>query len=281
MTDRPRRRWHIAVFLAPAVLVYTAIMLVASPSITNQSLVLPIAFIAASRRWVYLSFVLLASINLFTGNGTPDFHFIRPFVTRDIGYVGAGTMEFLLAEDGRLRFMEMNTRLQVEHGVSEMLMDVDLVTAQLRIAAGARLELSQEQLKPRGHVIECRINAEDPARGFAPTPGKVTRFGPPLTPEGARGDIRVDTHAEPGYVVGPHYDSLLAKLLVRGADREDARKKMIEALDAFVIEGVSTTIPFHRAVLSSEAFSRGEYFAGELPGFTAPSETVAGEATSP
>jgi len=201
--------------------------------------------------------------------------------TRDIGYVGAGTMEFLLAEDGRLRFMEMNTRLQVEHGVSELLMDVDLVTAQLRIAAGARLELSQEQLKPRGHVIECRINAEDPARGFAPTPGKVTRFGPPLTPEGARGDIRVDTHAEPGYVVGPHYDSLLAKLLVRGADREDARKKMIEALDAFVIEGVSTTIPFHRAVLSSEAFSRGEYFAGELPGFTAPSETVAGEATSP
>lgn len=187
--------------------------------------------------------------------------------TRDIGYVGAGTMEFLLGEDGRLRFMEMNTRLQVEHGVSEMLMDTDLVTAQLRVAAGERLWLTQDALTARGHVIECRINAEDPSRGFAPTPGALTRFAPPAESD----DLRVDTHAEEGYVVGPHYDSLLAKLVVRGTDREDARKKMLAALDAFAIEGVCTTIAMHRAVLASDAFARGDYFAGEQPGFSAAS----------
>src|SRR4051812_17212839 len=161
-----------------------------------------------------------------------------------IGYVGAGTMEMLL-DHGVLRFMEMNCRLQVEHTVSEERTGVDLVVAQIEIAAGKPLTWQQADIPLSGHVIECRINAEDPANNFAPAPGKITAWQPPS------GDgIRVDTHVEAGYVVPPFYDSLLAKLIVKAATRDEAIAKMIGALTAFHVEGVPTTIPMHVAILN-------------------------------
>ncbi len=191
-----------------------------------------------------------------------------------VGYVGAGTMEMLFdpagqAEPGRLhlgravlRFMEMNCRLQVEHTVSEERSGKDLVIAQLEIAAGKPLAWRQDELRLAGHVIECRINAEDPADGFKPAPGTITAWRPPS------GDgIRVDTHVEAGYVVPPFYDSLLAKVIVRGADRSQAIAKMIAALSAFVVEGVPTTIPMHLAILGSAAFASGNYDTRSIPGW--------------
>src|SRR5439155_8682094 len=159
-----------------------------------------------------------------------------------VGYVGAGTMELLL--DGEvLRLMEMNCRLQVEHTVSEERTGKDLVIAQLEIAAGKPLTWKQADIPLTGHVIECRINAEDPSANFAPAPGKVTSWQPPS------GDgIRVDTHVEAGYVVPPFYDSLLAKLIVKAPTRDEAIAKMIGALSAFHVEGVPTTIPMHVAI---------------------------------
>ena len=178
-----------------------------------------------------------------------------------IGYVGAGTMELLY--DGEvLRFMELNCRLQVEHTVSEERTGKDLVIAQIEVAAGRRLTWTQDQITMTGHVIECRINAEDPSEGFKPAPGQITRWQPPV------GDgIRVDTHVEAGYVVPPFYDSLLAKLIVKGSDRNDAIDRMIAALKAFVVEGVPTTIPMHIAILSSEAFRTGRYDTRSIPGW--------------
>jgi acetyl-CoA carboxylase biotin carboxylase subunit len=182
-----------------------------------------------------------------------------------IGYVGAGTMELLLDGDV-LRFMEMNCRLQVEHTVSEERTGKDLVKAQLAIAAGAPLGWTQDEidreLAVRGHVIECRINAEDPANGFAPAPGEVTAWVPPS------GDgIRVDTHVVAGYVVPPFYDSLLAKLIVRAPDRGAAIDKMIAALQAFEVRGVPTTIPMHVQILKSDAFRSGNYDTRAIPGW--------------
>jgi acetyl-CoA carboxylase biotin carboxylase subunit len=178
-----------------------------------------------------------------------------------IGYVGAGTMEMLL-DHGVLRFMEMNCRLQVEHTVSEERTGKDLVIAQIEIAAGKPLTWQQRDIPLSGHVIECRINAEDPANNFAPAPGKVTMWEPPS------GDgIRVDTHVEAGYVVPPFYDSLLAKLIVRGATRDDAIAKMIAALTAFRVEGVPTTIPMHIMILQSDAFRTGNYDTRTIPGW--------------
>jgi acetyl-CoA carboxylase biotin carboxylase subunit len=179
-----------------------------------------------------------------------------------VGYVGAGTMELLLDGDV-LRFMEMNCRLQVEHTVSEERTGKDLVKAQIEIAAGARLAWKQAEIPLAGHVIECRINAEDPSKNFQPAPGQITAWRPP-SGEG----IRVDTHVEAGYVVPPFYDSLLAKVIVRGADRADAIERMIAALRAFVVEGVPTTIPMHVAILSSEAFRTGKYDTREIPGWS-------------
>ena len=178
-----------------------------------------------------------------------------------VGYVGAGTMELLL--DGSvLRFMEMNCRLQVEHTVSEERTGKDLVIAQIEIAAGRRLAWKQEDIPLAGHVIECRINAEDPTKGFQPAPGQITAWRPPS------GDgIRVDTHVEAGYVVPPFYDSLLAKLIVRGSDRADAITRMLVALRAFHVEGVPTTIPMHVAILESEAFRSGNYDTRAIPGW--------------
>ena len=169
-----------------------------------------------------------------------------------IDYVGAGTIEMLLDEDGSYYFMEMNTRIQVEHPVTEMLTGIDLVKEQIRVAAGEKLSvLSMPPL--RGHVIECRINAEDPARSFQPSPGRIDVYHPPGGP-----GVRLDTHVYAGYTVPPFYDSLLAKLIVQGRDRAEAIRRMQIALDAFIIEGVTTTTSFLGRVLSHDAFKRGE-----------------------
>ncbi len=183
--------------------------------------------------------------------------------TAQIGYVGAGTMEFLLDADGKLRFMEMNTRLQVEHGVSEMITGVDLVVEQLRVAAGHRLR-PQQEIRFHGHVIECRINAEDPADGFRPTPGTLRAWSPPV--ESAH--VRVDTHVSQGYTVPPHYDSLLCKVLARGDDREAACDRMIAALSELRCEGVATTAPMHLSILKSAAFRSGDYDTRAIPGWS-------------
>jgi acetyl-CoA carboxylase, biotin carboxylase subunit len=170
-----------------------------------------------------------------------------------IDYVGAGTIEMLLDEDGSYYFMEMNTRIQVEHPVTEMLTGVDLVKEQIRVAAGE--QLSVLSLPPlRGHVIECRINAEDPARGFQPSPGRIDVYHPPGGP-----GVRLDTHVYAGYVVPPYYDSLLAKLIVQGRDRGEALRRMQIALESFIIEGVKTTTAFLGRVVTHEQFRRGEF----------------------
>ncbi len=155
-----------------------------------------------------------------------------------IGYVGAGTVEMLLDEDGSFYFMEMNTRIQVEHPVTEMLTGVDLVKEQIRVAAGYELSV-KETPAFRGHVIECRVNAEDPARNFQPSPGRIDTFHQPGGP-----GVRMDTHVYAGYSVPPYYDSMIAKLIVQGATRAEAIKRMQIALESFVIEGVKTTVPF-------------------------------------
>jgi acetyl-CoA carboxylase biotin carboxylase subunit len=179
-----------------------------------------------------------------------------------IGYVGAGTMEFLMDADGVLRFMEMNTRLQVEHCVSEMRSGLDLVHEQIRIAAGHRLDRRQQEIELRGHAIECRINAEDPTAGFRPAPGTITRWSVP-TGEG----VRVDTHVCSGYTVPPHYDSLLCKVIAHAATRDDAADRMIAALAELVCEGVPTTATMHRVILASEPFRTGRYDTRAIPGW--------------
>jgi acetyl-CoA carboxylase, biotin carboxylase subunit len=189
--------------------------------------------------------------------------------TRSIGYVGAGTMEFLLdgstGGGGTLRFMEMNTRLQVEHPVSEMRSGLDLMAEMIRVAAGQPLSVTQAQVELRGHAIECRINAEDPADGFRPSPGTITRFVPPVG-EG----VRVDTHVAEGYVVPPFYDSLIAKLIVHAEDRDAAIDKAVAALERFEVEGVKTTIPMHLAVLRSDDFRASRYDTRRIPGWPPP-----------
>ena len=181
---------------------------------------------------------------------------------RQIGYVGAGTMEFLLDEAGTLRFMEMNTRLQVEHPVTEMRSGVDLLVEQIQVAANVPLSIRQDDVALRGHAIECRINAEDPAKGFEPSPGVITRWEVP------RGEgVRVDTHVETGYDVPPFYDSLICKVIVHGETREIACDRMIAALEGLVCEGVATTVPMHLAILRSDAFRNHQYTTREIPGW--------------
>lgn len=169
-----------------------------------------------------------------------------------IDYVGAGTIEMLLNEDGNYYFMEMNTRIQVEHPVTEMLTGIDLVKEQIRVAAGE--ELSVTEMPPlRGHVIECRVNAEDPARNFQPSPGRIDVFHPPGGP-----GVRLDTHVYTGYTVPPFYDSLLAKVICQGRDRQEALRRMQVALESFIIEGVTTTIPFLARVMADPHFQAGD-----------------------
>src|SRR5487761_2495899 len=171
-----------------------------------------------------------------------------------IGYASAGTVEFIFDRDaGEFYFMEMNTRIQVEHPVTEMITGVDLVKEQLRIAAGEPLSLRQADIRARGHAIECRINAEDHRSGFAPSPGTILRYTPPGGP-----GVRVDSHLEVGYVVPPYYDSLLAKIICWGRDRAEALQRMRRALAEIQIDGVKTTIPFHAELLEHERFVAGD-----------------------
>ncbi len=170
---------------------------------------------------------------------------------QEVGYQNAGTIEFLLDEDGKFYFMEMNTRIQVEHPVTEMVSGVDLVRLQIEVAAGARLTIPSG-LPARGHAIECRINAEDPER-FRPSPGKITTFHAPGGP-----GVRVDTHAYEDYVIPPFYDSLVGKLIVHDKDRPAAIARMARALEFFVIDGIKTTIPLHQEILEDEAFRAGD-----------------------
>ncbi len=174
-----------------------------------------------------------------------------------IDYVGAGTVELLLDQDGSFYFMEMNTRIQVEHPVTEVTTGFDLVKEQIRVAAGDPLSLPDGEVRHRGHAIEFRINAEDPDRNFAPGPGTVHTFHPPGGP-----GVRLDTHVYAGYTVPPNYDSLLAKLIVSGSDREEAVVRARHVLDQFVIEGVPTTIPFLRRIVRDEHFMRGDVDTG-------------------
>jgi len=179
-----------------------------------------------------------------------------------IGYVGAGTMEFLLDAEGVLRFMEMNTRLQVEHCVSEQRSGRDLVIEQIRVAAGHPLSFRQEDITLRGHAIECRINAEDSTQNFRPAPGVISRWEVPASEH-----LRVDTHVSSGYEVPPHYDSLLCKLITRGDTREQACARMITALEGLVCEGVPTTVPVHLAILRSPDFQASRYDTRSIPGW--------------
>ncbi len=171
---------------------------------------------------------------------------------KSVSYRGAGTIEFLVDKDRNFYFMEMNTRIQVEHPVTEEVTGYDLIREQIEIMNGKRL--SRKKIKPNGHAIECRINAEDPDKGFRPSPGKITSLHIP----GGLG-VRVDTHAYAGYVMPPYYDSLLAKLIVHAPTREDAIKRMIVALDEFIIEGIQTTIPFHKKVMKDERFRSSNF----------------------
>jgi acetyl-CoA carboxylase biotin carboxylase subunit len=170
---------------------------------------------------------------------------------RAVNYQNAGTVEFLLDRGGRFYFMEMNTRLQVEHPVTEEVTGIDMVKEQIAVAAGERLSFAGQSLTPRGHAIEFRINAEDPVR-FTPSPGRIAAFHSPGGP-----GVRVDTAAYQGYVIPPHYDSLIAKLIVSGRDRAEAISRGRRALDLFVVEGVQTTIPMHRRILDEADFLDG------------------------
>lgn len=174
-------------------------------------------------------------------------------LARAVGYASAGTVEFLLDEDGSYYFMEMNTRIQVEHPVSEMVTGIDLMKWQISVAAGDALKFGQDDIEIFGHSIECRINAEDPARDFLPSPGLISGFHAPGGP-----GVRVDSHIYAGYRVPPYYDSLLAKLIVHGRDRAEALDRMRRALGECVVEGVPTSIPFHQEVLDHPVFVAGE-----------------------
>jgi acetyl-CoA carboxylase biotin carboxylase subunit len=172
---------------------------------------------------------------------------------QSIGYLGAGTMEFLFDQDGSFYFMEMNTRIQVEHPVTEEVTGLDLVKEQILVAAGEKLSLSQDEVEWTGHAIECRINAEDHEHGFRPSPGEITYWYKPGGP-----GIRVDSHVYAGYRVPPYYDSMIGKLIAYGKDRSEALRRMEIALEEMIVEGVKTTLPFHLLAVRSERFQKGD-----------------------
>ncbi len=171
-----------------------------------------------------------------------------------IKYEGAGTLEFLLDNDKNWYFMEMNTRIQVEHCVSEMISNVDIVKEQIYVAAGEKLSFTQKDIILRGHAIECRINAENPEKNFIPCPGKIDAYVPP----GGFG-VRVDSHVYQGYTIPPFYDSMIAKVICWGRDRHEARRRMYRALKEFVITGVETTLPFHQDIVEDEVYMSGKF----------------------
>ncbi|MFT5316626.1 MAG: acetyl-CoA carboxylase biotin carboxylase subunit, partial [Candidatus Krumholzibacteriia bacterium] len=170
-----------------------------------------------------------------------------------VGYESAGTVEFLLDEDNSFYFMEMNTRIQVEHPVTEMVTGIDLMKWMIRVAAGEKFDFKQSDIKVTGHSIECRINAENPERDFMPCPGRVFYYHAPGGP-----GVRVDTHVYSDYMVPPHYDSLLAKIITHGKDREEAVARMRRALAECVFEGLPTSTPFHVEVLNNPVFLQGK-----------------------
>ena len=172
---------------------------------------------------------------------------------RTIGYEGAGTVEFLVDRHGSFYFMEMNTRIQVEHPVTEVVTGVDLIAEQIRIAGGEAISMQQSDITLRGHAIECRINAEDPSQNFRPAPGKITGWLPPGGP-----GVRVDSHVYTGYEIPPFYDSLIGKVIVWGVDRDHALRRMRRALSECAITGIPTTIDFHLALLDRPEFQRGD-----------------------
>ena len=172
---------------------------------------------------------------------------------KSINYEGAGTVEFLVDENEKFYFMEMNTRIQVEHPVTEMVTGVDLIAEQIKIAAGQNLEFNQEQIQLNGHAIECRINAEDPTHNFRPSPGRITGWLPPGGP-----GVRVDSHVYTGYEIPPFYDSLIGKLIVWGKDRNAAIKRMNRALNECAVTGIPTTINFHLNLLEKQKFKEGK-----------------------
>lgn len=172
-------------------------------------------------------------------------------------YEGVGTIEFLLDKDKNFYFMEMNTRLQVEHGISEMISNIDIVREQINIAAGNPLSFKQEDIKLYGHAIECRINAEDPDRNFLPAPGEINGY---ITPGGF--GVRVDSHAYSGYRIPPYYDSLISKVMCWAPTREEARRRMYRALKEYVITGVKTTLPFYQELIEDEVFISGNFDTG-------------------
>jgi acetyl-CoA carboxylase biotin carboxylase subunit len=171
------------------------------------------------------------------------------------GYQGAGTIEFLLDSSGNYYFIEMNTRVQVEHGITELVTGIDIIKEQIKIASNEKLLLNQEDVKISGHALECRINAEDPDNDFRPSPGKINTL---ILPGGPK--VRIDTHIYQGFEILPYYDSLIAKLMSYGKDRNEAISVMERALDEFKIEGIKTTIPFHKKILQNAFFKKGEIY---------------------
>lgn len=174
-----------------------------------------------------------------------------------INYEGAGTCEFLLDHDGKWYFMEMNTRIQVEHCVTEMISNVDLVREQIMVAAGEKLDFTQDDIILRGHAIECRINAENPDKDFMPNPGQITGY---VTPGGF--GVRVDSHVYQDYKIPPYYDSMIGKLICWGRTRNEARRRMYRALKEYVVTGIETTIPFHQDIIEDEVFISGNFNTG-------------------
>ena len=172
-------------------------------------------------------------------------------------YEGVGTIEFLLDKDKNFYFMEMNTRLQVEHGITEMISNIDIVREQINIAAGNKLSVRQDDIKLYGHAIECRINAEDPDRNFLPAPGEINGY---ITPGGF--GVRVDSHVYSGYKIPPYYDSLISKVMTWAPTREEARRRMYRALKEYVITGVKTTLPFYQELIEDEVFIGGNFDTG-------------------
>ncbi|MBN7574998.1 acetyl-CoA carboxylase biotin carboxylase subunit [Clostridium sp. 2-1] len=175
-------------------------------------------------------------------------------VAKAVKYNSVGTVEFLLNEDNNFYFMEMNTRIQVEHGVTEMITGIDLMKEQILVASGEKLSFTQEDVKINGCALECRINAEDPYRNFIPCSGKVENY---LSPGGI--GLRIDSAVYPGYVISPFYDSMVSKVIAWGRDRDEAILRMKRALNEFVIEGVKTTIPFHKKLMDNETFRKGNF----------------------
>ncbi|MDO8730046.1 MAG: acetyl-CoA carboxylase biotin carboxylase subunit [Candidatus Omnitrophota bacterium] len=184
---------------------------------------------------------------------------------RAVDYNSVGTIEFLVDAHGDFYFMEMNTRIQVEHPVTEMVTGIDLIKEQIRVASGARLSFTQEDVHWKGHAIECRINAEDPDRDFMPCPGQVTLYHPPGGP-----GVRVDSHLYTGYRVPPHYDSLVAKVIAYGNTRKEAIQTMLRALDEMAVDPLKTTIPFHKKVLNDPSFVAGQYSTHFIERYSAP-----------